>query len=300
MRYFALGGMSRPLELDAIVHDALHTSPQDRDLVVHALNERFTELGSDESVPYSDDVAVGTDAPCAPARQDLVVAESAEPTDEAEHAALLRRAVDALDGQDASLFRRLARAQKQHAYRDALTGAMQRDAGCDQLQRALDQAHRTGQPLTVVFIDVDHLKQTNDAHGHAAGDLLLQALGGALRESLRSYDLVIRYGGDEFVCALPHAGQGQAGERLAQVSARLEAAVPGASVSAGYSALREGDTLYEVLRRADEDMYANRRRQRLRTAGTTVPVTVDAGYARALRALLVRLFRAALGREPRP
>jgi hypothetical protein len=83
------------------------------------------------------------------------------------------------------------------------------------------------------------------------------------------------------------------------VSERLDAAVPGASVSAGYSELREEDTLYEVLRRADEDMYANRRRQRLRTAATNHPVTVDAGYARALRALLVRLFRAALGREPR-
>ena len=53
LRYFALGGMSGPLELEAIVHDALRTSAHDRDVLVHALNERFTELGRDHPIPYS-------------------------------------------------------------------------------------------------------------------------------------------------------------------------------------------------------------------------------------------------------
>lgn len=55
LRYFALGGMNRPLELEAIVHDALRTSAHDRNIVVHALNERFTELGRDHPLPYSND-----------------------------------------------------------------------------------------------------------------------------------------------------------------------------------------------------------------------------------------------------
>ena len=54
MRYFALGGMSGPLELDAIVHRALETTVHDRDVVVHALNERFTELGRNHPVPYGE------------------------------------------------------------------------------------------------------------------------------------------------------------------------------------------------------------------------------------------------------
>jgi hypothetical protein len=55
MRYFALGGMSQPLELEAIVHNALQTTPHDHDVVVHALNERFSELGRNHPVPYSKD-----------------------------------------------------------------------------------------------------------------------------------------------------------------------------------------------------------------------------------------------------
>jgi hypothetical protein len=53
LRYFALGGMSQPLELEAIVHNALRTSLHDRDVVVHALNERFSELGRNHPVPYT-------------------------------------------------------------------------------------------------------------------------------------------------------------------------------------------------------------------------------------------------------
>ena len=57
MRYFALGGMNAAVETDAVVHGALETTAYDRDLLVHALNERFTELGGDHPVPYSDGAA---------------------------------------------------------------------------------------------------------------------------------------------------------------------------------------------------------------------------------------------------
>ena len=55
MRYFALGGMSQPLELEAIVHSALVTTTHDHDVVVHALNERFSELGRNHPIPYAED-----------------------------------------------------------------------------------------------------------------------------------------------------------------------------------------------------------------------------------------------------
>ena len=57
LRYFALGGMSTALEVDAFLHGALVATPQDRDLLAVALNERFSELGLDHPVPYSDDEA---------------------------------------------------------------------------------------------------------------------------------------------------------------------------------------------------------------------------------------------------
>jgi diguanylate cyclase (GGDEF)-like protein len=257
MRYFALGGMSRPLELDAIVHGALRTTAQDRDLVVLALNERFSELGRARPIGYSDDPGLTVD-----------------------------------DGVDAVAY-------DGHDYRDVLTGALQRGAGGEQLQRAVHQAHRTHHPLTLVFVDVDHLKHTNDTHGHAAGDAVLEALGEALRETLRSYDVVVRYGGDEFVCALPHADVLQATRRFDEVAANLSAAVAGATVSAGYAALREGESLYEVLRRADEDMYDNRRRHRSDSSEAIDEPRVDAGSPRALWARVMRPLRAALARAAR-
>lgn len=260
MRYFALGGMSQPLELDAIVHAALSTSAHDRDLVVLALNERLLELGREASIPYSDEPPGAKDCAEAPAGSDH--ARRADAGEDPEHAALLQRAVDTLAAHDSSMFRHLAQAQKEHAYRDALTGVLQRDAGHDQLERAVEQARRTDQPLVLVFLDVDHLKHTNDTKGHAAGDNLLRALGEALRQSLRSYDIVVRYGGDEFVCVLPHAGLAQAIGRVEQVKARLSATVRGATVSAGLAELRKGDTLDDLLRRADMQMYDQRRGQR--------------------------------------
>ena len=267
IRYFALGGMSRPLELDAIVNDALRTSAGDRDLVVLALNERLRELGVDETIPYSDELPGG----------EAVLAGAAV-------------ASDAL---------RLGGLTEEHAYRDTLTGVLPRDAGQDQLQRAVDQAHRTHQPLVLVFLDVDHLKRTNDSQGHAAGDFLLQSLGSALRKGLRSYDVVVRYGGDEFVCGLPRAGIAQATGRLDKVSAQLHAAVPGASVTAGFAALRDADSLEDVLRRADQDMYANRRAQRSGTAAGDGAGQSGTAEPTAARARLQRVLRVLTGRERR-
>lgn len=293
MRYFALGGMSRPMELDAIVHDALCTSARDRDLVVLALNERLGELGRAPALPYSDEPPDPEDG-----RAGGPV-ETAGLTEGPAHPAVLQRAVDTLAERDSQRVRRLAKAQEQRVYRDTLTGVLRRDAGQDQLQRAVDQAHRTRQPLMLVFLDVDHLKRINDSQGHAAGDLLLRALGDALRASLRSYDVVVRYGGDEFVCGLPRAGIAQASARLDDVSAQLGASVPGASVTVGFAALRDGDRLEDVLRRADEDMYDNRRRQRAGTAtGDGAVASVVVGGHTPLHVRVSRFLRAAVGRQP--
>jgi len=114
----------------------------------------------------------------------------------------------------------------------------------------------------VVFLDVDHLKATNDAGGHAAGDRMLVQVVQALTGALRAVDLVIRYGGDEFVCVLPGIDMADADRRLADVMAPLAAAREPASVTVGVAELQAGDSSKGVVARADAALYRKRQQHR--------------------------------------
>lgn len=146
----------------------------------------------------------------------------------------------------------------QAVYRDELTGALMRRAGREQLAAEIDRTRRGGGRLVVAFVDADGLKQLNDTRGHGAGDVLLAVVGSSLRASLRTYDLVIRYGGDEFVCALPGATLSACEQGIARAQRQVSRKIPGASFSVGYAELQSTDSLEDVVRRADEDMYARR------------------------------------------
>jgi diguanylate cyclase (GGDEF)-like protein len=168
------------------------------------------------------------------------------------------RAAAAVDRYRATVLRHRAEEYLRNAYRDELTGAMQRDVGLSRLVAEISHCERSGASLSVIFVDVDGLKNINDTRGHDAGDQVLRDVGNTLARSLRSYDLVIRYGGDEFVVALPDAVVEQAEARLGPIVDMLRRTNRDASVTAGLSQLQQGDTLDEVLRRADQDMYARR------------------------------------------
>ena len=99
----------------------------------------------------------------------------------------------------ASADRALAAQDRAAASIDVLTGAHRRDAGMLELERELARAKREGESTALAFVDVDDLKRTNDSLGHAAGDQLIRETAYSIRAHLRSYDLIIRYGGDEFV-----------------------------------------------------------------------------------------------------
>jgi diguanylate cyclase (GGDEF)-like protein len=147
----------------------------------------------------------------------------------------------------------------QRSRRDGLTGAVQRDVGEEQLVHELAQARRDSSVLVVAFVDLDGLKRINDTRGHQAGDGALRAVGAALSSCLRSGDLVVRYGGDEFVCALPGIGWDEACSRFDDVRRELRHQDPPVSISVGLALVSHDDSVASVLRRADEDLYAQRR-----------------------------------------
>jgi diguanylate cyclase (GGDEF)-like protein len=162
------------------------------------------------------------------------------------------------DRYEAAKDRRRAAAYLESSYRDELTGVLQRQAGQAELHHELDRAHRSHGDLIIAFIDVDGLKKINDEHGHLAGDAVLQAVGEALKHGLRSYDVIMRFGGDEFVCGLPGATIDEVRRRMADLAKKLGHDHPGASISVGLAELRAEDTLRDVVRRADTDLYARR------------------------------------------
>jgi diguanylate cyclase (GGDEF)-like protein len=153
---------------------------------------------------------------------------------------------------------------------DSLTGTYLRGAGVTELARDMARASRSEQPLVVAFVDVDHLKEINDLRGHAAGDRMLIAVADTLKEKLRSYDLIIRYGGDEFVCAISGLDLAEAMERLALVNQALADRPEGGSVTLGFAELRPEDSLESLVARADAALYRTRQRQRQPTM-TSVP-----------------------------
>jgi diguanylate cyclase (GGDEF)-like protein len=140
---------------------------------------------------------------------------------------------------------------------DPLTGLANRRAWQATADRGLAHALRSDEPFTVVLIDLDDFKSVNDQAGHRAGDALLQALATAWSAQLRLSDLLGRYGGDEFVLSLP----GTDAARTDDLLARLRAAHP-AAWSAGTATAHPGDTLAELLVRADADLYRAKRAKR--------------------------------------
>ena len=150
---------------------------------------------------------------------------------------------------------------RERASFDGLTSAYLRDVGLVELDRDVARSRRDAHALIVAFIDVDRLKRVNDSRGHAAGDRLLVEVADTLRTKLRPYDLIIRYGGDEFVCALSGMSLADATCRFDQVNLALAAAPEGGSVTVGLAELEDEDEIEDVLARADASLYSQRRQQ---------------------------------------
>lgn len=157
-------------------------------------------------------------------------------------------------------------AELQAAHLDELTGAYRRDMGRLTLSHEIDRVRRSGGPFVVAFVDVDDLKTVNDRDGHAAGDRVLQAVVRAMRARLRSFDPIIRYGGDEFVCGLGGADIAGARRRFDQIGVTIEADA-GVGISVGLAELEPGDTADGLTQRADVAMLRVKEVHRSRLAG---------------------------------
>ena len=163
---------------------------------------------------------------------------------------------------------------------DALTGSYNRRYLMEQLPRELERCRRYAYPLSVLMCDIDHFKQINDAHGHVAGDEVLQQFAGRTQKSIRSNsDWVSRYGGEEFLIVLPetaHQGAVAVAEKIRTVIAGTPFATRTGDVvvTASFGVASTGPSgpdlslkVDALIRTADECLYRSKQSGRDRTSG---------------------------------
>ncbi len=171
--------------------------------------------------------------------------------------------------------KRLEAQLEQLALTDALTGLGNRREFEAQSLREFQRARRLERPLACLLLDIDHFKQVNDRHGHAAGDQVLQGLAQRWRAQMRDIDLLARIGGEEFACLLPET----AVEQAVEIAERLRSHVQdwhldlptgeklGVTVSIGVATRAADDEdMTGILARADRALYAAKRAGRNRVS----------------------------------
>ena len=170
--------------------------------------------------------------------------------------------------------RRLEDELRHLARTDPLTGVANRRHLLELGEGEVLRARRYGHPLSVMMIDVDHFKNVNDSHGHAAGDLVLRTVAALCVEELRTIDNFGRMGGEEFAVIMPETGRDDAlavAERLRASIARSVVDVSGrqisSTVSVGVSSLLADDDMSSLLSRADTLLYSAKRKGRDRVLG---------------------------------
>ncbi len=167
--------------------------------------------------------------------------------------------------------------------RDALTGLANRRQFELAMAREIDRVARVGEPALVLMIDIDHFKRVNDAHGHAAGDHVLRAVGHTLHECIRPMDTVARMGGEEFAMILPNCppafGQTVAERVRNKVQGRSVNVAPGVDLRVTVSLggafapqwVRSSAALW--VERADQQLYRAKQEGRNRACLEMPPVS---------------------------
>jgi len=159
---------------------------------------------------------------------------------------------------------------------DQLTGLYNRRSGEQRLAQEISRAQRHGRPLTILLLDLNDLKAVNDKYGHAAGDLVIKGFAERLQRAIRGSDLAVRLGGDEFMALLPECRADEVRHVLGRVEG-LEVECEGEKIrchfSSGFTDYKPGESAVELLKRADDALYANKRSSKA-TAALVVPTPI--------------------------
>ena len=156
------------------------------------------------------------------------------------------------------------------ADRDGLTGLYNRRRLDEELERDLRRAERTGEPLSLLILDLDHFKQFNDISGHVDGDRLLKEVASRWTAELRRGDVLARFGGEEFVVLMPACPI----DRAVQVADRLRALTPDVQTASAGAAHWDGqENGLGLIARADAALYQAKMTGRDRTVVAAAPAT---------------------------
>jgi len=169
-----------------------------------------------------------------------------------------------------SIAEHLIKEKDYFASTDLLTGAYNRYRFTELFEIELQRVNRYGGGLALIMFDIDHFKAINDTYGHTAGDSVLKEIAALVRDTIRANDVLVRWGGEEFMILAPHTGDEAAAlaEKLCvAVETHLFPAVRKVTASFGVSAYVPGDTLETLYARTDEGLYRakNQGRNRVRT-----------------------------------
>ena len=162
------------------------------------------------------------------------------------------------------------RAEKFHrlATIDPLTGLYSRRFAEQRLAAEAARSQRYGHPLTVISFDLNNFKKINDRYGHPAGDAVLKKFADRLNTAIRVSDFAVRMGGDEFLAILPECTLAQVQSLLNRI-AQVEVEYEGTQIPVGFShgcvGYEPGETPQRFLERADQLLYADKRRSKQAT-----------------------------------
>jgi diguanylate cyclase (GGDEF)-like protein len=171
--------------------------------------------------------------------------------------------------------------QRSEAVLDPLTGLLNRNSLAGRFEEITQQAALTGAPICLIACDLDHFKRVNDEHGHDRGDAVLKDAAYVFRKQLRSFELIYRLGGEEFLIVLPGVSVPEGRAIAERVRAGLEEARPGGlgvTVSLGVAGDAGAVAFEPLFRAADAALYAAKRagRNRVIAAGDDAPLSLAA------------------------
>jgi diguanylate cyclase (GGDEF)-like protein len=156
----------------------------------------------------------------------------------------------------------LASHLEKHAVTDSLTGMINHEHVFTELKKALSQSQSDQVPLCIVMADIDHFKRVNDNYGHLAGDGVLKEVAKRIKGSLRGFDIVGRYGGEEFLLILHRAELATARMVAERIRSRIAATpidlpkeILDVTISMGVAMAKSDESVNSLVERADRALY---------------------------------------------